>query len=250
MEQRWTPQYITPDQSPPHGVWQEVNPHSLKCRFIRGHVCSHFSLQPLDPFPFKGLSFVDVGCGGGLLSESLARLGASVIGIDAAESNIKIAAIHSQKDPDICNTLTYQHKTAEALCAESPEGFDVVCALEIIEHVGDVPQFLESLSGLVKPGGAVFMSTMNKTLKAYLHTILMAEHVLGWVPVGTHDWNQYIPPKELKDMLQKYGVQTVDTRGFGWQPLNLDGKKWGFSSDESVNYLLYGTKNRNNKDSE
>lgn len=151
--------------------------------------------------PLKGLDVLDVGCGGGLLSESLARLGGNVHGIDAASQSIHVAKEHAKLDPLFSDgRLVYSCVTAESLLA-APKLYDVVCALEIVEHVTHPPSFINTIASLVKPGGLLIMSTINKTYKAYVLTIVGAEYILNWIPRGTHDWNKYISPESLSSLI-------------------------------------------------
>ncbi|KIL69239.1 hypothetical protein M378DRAFT_98583 [Amanita muscaria Koide BX008] len=153
--------------------------------------------------PLTGLHVLDVGCGGGLLSESLARLGARTLGIDASRSNIAIAQSHASADPKLSSTLSYLHSPAEPLLSE-PKRYDVVCSMEVIEHVNDPAKFLETCAELVKPGGHLFLSTISRTPLSYLLTILLAEHVLRLVSSGTHTYSKYVKPSELIDFFKQY----------------------------------------------
>ncbi|KAJ3159322.1 hypothetical protein HDU86_001926 [Geranomyces michiganensis] len=188
--------------------------------------------------PFDGLRILDIGCGGGLLSEALARLGATVVGADAAGENIAMAKIHAQQDPALTQ-LEYRHVTAEKLL-EDREQFDIVCALEIIEHVNNPREFTRVCSQLVKPNGLIFFSTINRTPASYLFTILLAEHVLRWVPPGTHDHAKYITPQEMDDYLVNADCEPLETRGMAFDPLRnrwrlLSGDGFG---DLQMNYIV------------
>ncbi|KAF9435183.1 Hexaprenyldihydroxybenzoate methyltransferase, mitochondrial [Entomortierella beljakovae] len=175
-------------------------------------------------FPLQGLSILDVGCGGGLLSEALARLGAKVTGLDASNENIQMATIHSKKDPllngDGPGSVTYRHQTAEQLLEQGAQ-FDVVCSLEVIEHVDNPAGFLKVLGQLLKPNGDLILSTISRTPFSYLVTVLFAEHLLRMVPVGTHHWSKFITPDELKAGVQDLAkCQVLNVQGIGFNPLS------------------------------
>ncbi|KAI8922999.1 S-adenosyl-L-methionine-dependent methyltransferase [Entophlyctis helioformis] len=174
--------------------------------------------------PFQGLRVLDMGCGGGFLSEAIARLGGTVVGADASRENIAIASAHAAQDRSLSRgpgSIDYRSTTAEDMSAAG-EQFDVVMALEIIEHVNDPKAFVHTCASLVKPGGYIFFSTINRTPASYLFTVLLAEHVLRWVPPGTHDHNKYIAPEELEMYLTVAGCQTLDISGIGFNPLRKD----------------------------
>ncbi|KAG0163866.1 hypothetical protein DFQ28_009589 [Apophysomyces sp. BC1034] len=183
------------------------------------------------PHPLKGLRLLDIGCGGGLLSETLCRLGGDVVGADASSDNIKMANLHARKDPKL-KTLEYRHATAEDLLAAG-ESFDVVLAMEIIEHVNQPFNFLKTCADLTRPGGDLFLSTMSRTPAAYALTVLLAEDILGLVHKGTHDWSKYIKSREMKDAVHSFGEEwTVkDIRGIAWDPIR---RKWTVSEQNGV----------------
>ena len=168
-----------------------LNP--VRIGYIRDRAAAHWQRDALSGTPLQGLSLLDIGCGGGLLSEPMARLGAQVTGVDAAARNIAVAALHAEKQG---LAIDYRQGTAEAL-AESGGQFDIVLALEIVEHVADVELFLKSCGRMVKPGGLLFLSTLNRTAKAWALAIAGAEYVLGWLPRGTHDWKKFLKPSEV-----------------------------------------------------
>ncbi|KAJ3021541.1 hypothetical protein HKX48_008303 [Thoreauomyces humboldtii] len=200
-----------------------MNP--VRVRYVKDLVTSMMHVDPLhdDPAkPFTGLRILDIGCGGGLLSEALARLGAEVVGADAGGDNIAMAKVHALEDPTLAKGLEYRHTTAEQLVLDG-EQFDVVCALEIIEHVVDPKEFTRVCSQLVKPNGLIFFSTINRTPLSYLLTIFMAEKVLRWVPPGTHEHSKYISPEEMKQYLTSADCQPIHTKGMGFNPLT---KQW------------------------
>ena len=181
----------------------------------------------------KKLRLLDIGCGGGLLAEPLARLGAQVTAIDASEKNIKIAKLHAEKEN---LSIDYRFTTAEELNAPP---YDVVTALEIIEHVDHVPQFIETCAARLKPGGMLFISTLNRTAKSYLAAIVGAEMVLRWLPRGTHEWKKFLKPAEIITEAEKHNLQLVAIDGFSFAPIS---QQWKVTKDVSVNYMLVFTK--------
>jgi 2-polyprenyl-6-hydroxyphenyl methylase / 3-demethylubiquinone-9 3-methyltransferase len=204
----------------------------LRMGYIRDHATAHFLRDPASLTPLKGLSVLDVGCGGGLASEPLARMGAAVTGIDASAKNIAIARTHAEAQSV---PVTYRCAPAETLVTEGAT-YDLVIALEIIEHVADVPAFLHALAALTRSGGMLVITTMNRTLKSLLMAKIGAEYVLRWLPIGTHDWNAFLRPSEISLPLQAYGFTQMDLSGMVYHPLS---RAWSLSkSDVSVNYLL------------
>eukprot|EP00638_Chattonella_subsalsa_P002496 CAMPEP_0117752522 /NCGR_PEP_ID=MMETSP0947-20121206/11655_1 /TAXON_ID=44440 /ORGANISM="Chattonella subsalsa, Strain CCMP2191" /LENGTH=271 /DNA_ID=CAMNT_0005571179 /DNA_START=203 /DNA_END=1018 /DNA_ORIENTATION=+ len=185
--------------------------------------------------PLKSLDILDVGCGGGILTESLSRLGATVTGIDPGVENIRAAKMHASLDPET-SSISYKVTTSDDL-ANSGEQFDVVCSLEVIEHVPDPAQFVDTLCKLTKPKGSLFISTMNKTAKSYLITILGAEYITQQIPIGTHDWSKYIPPTQLSECFEKNGVEVVNISGLVYNPLC---NTWRIDeNDTDVNYIMH-----------
>jgi 2-polyprenyl-6-hydroxyphenyl methylase/3-demethylubiquinone-9 3-methyltransferase len=208
----------------------------VRLAYIRDAICAAHGRDPKAPRPLEGIRIVDVGCGGGLLSEPLARLGASVTGVDAAEKNVKTAAAHAAETGV---TVDYRATTAEALVAAG-EQFDVVLAMEIVEHVADVDLFLDAVGKLARPGGLVFMATLNRTAKGWLLGVVAAEYVLGWLPRGTHDWKKFLRPSELVGGLRQAGVAVRDISGVAYNPIS---DKFSLSpKDLDVNYLLWGVR--------
>lgn len=206
-----------------------MNPCRLD--YITEQIAAEFDRDLTAPLPFKGLRLLDIGCGGGLLSEPMARLGAEVIGADAAPGNITVAAIHARQSG---LTIDYRHTTAEAL-ADAGEAFDVVLNMEVVEHVADPPAYLRACFDLLRPGGLMIASTINRNAKSYMVAILGAERVMRWLPVGTHDWRRFITPDELFQMLRAAGLDPVDRKGFVFNPVLW---KWSVSErDLSVNYV-------------
>jgi 2-polyprenyl-6-hydroxyphenyl methylase / 3-demethylubiquinone-9 3-methyltransferase len=211
-----------------------LNP--VRLGFIRDRAAAHWRREPLSEAPLQGLSLVDIGCGGGLICEPMARLGAQVTGIDAADRNIAIARLHAAGQE---LAIDYRAATAEAL-TETGAQFDIVLALEIVEHVADVDVFLHSVGRLAKPGGLVFLSTLNRTAKAWALAIAAAEYVLGWLPRGTHDWRKFLKPSEVVRGLRRAGVEPQEIAGVVYSPLS---RTWSLNKrDLDVNYMLYGSK--------
>ena len=206
-----------------------LNPCRLD--YITDQIAGEFDRDRRKPAPFKGLRILDIGCGGGLLSEPMARLGADVVGADAAERNIPVARIHAEQSG---LDIDYRHTTAEAL-AEANEKFDVVLNMEVIEHVASPIDFLRACRQLLKPGGLHICSTLNRNSKSYAMAIIGAEHIMRWLPKGTHDWSKFITPDELFDLLAQAGMEPVDRKGFVFNPLTWS---WRLSPrDLSVNYV-------------
>jgi len=211
----------------------KFNPVRLK--FIRQTAADHFGRAPRALKPFEGLELLDIGCGGGLLSEPMARLGFTVTGADASEKNVGTASAHAagQNLP-----LTYRATTAEALAAEGLQ-FDVVLNMEVVEHVADVGAYLAACAALVKPGGIMIVATLNKTLKSLALAKIGAEYVLRWVPAGTHDWNKFIAPGDLRKALQQNALTILKTQGVSFDPLAWD---WQLSRDTNMNYMVMATR--------
>jgi 2-polyprenyl-6-hydroxyphenyl methylase / 3-demethylubiquinone-9 3-methyltransferase len=216
---------------PLHGM----NP--VRLGFIRDQAAAHFGLAPRQMSLLAGLDVADVGCGGGLLSEPLARMGARVTGLDPAMQNIAIAKAHAARmELDI----RYLPTTIEDVAAQG-ERFDMITALEVVEHVADVPAFLDALSEALKPGGIIIMSTLNRSLRAYAAAIIGAEYILRWLPKGTHDWNKFVRPDELEAGLEDAGLRVIETRGMVPDPFKSG---WRLSRDTAVNYIVAASKPR------
>ncbi|GGX40082.1 ubiquinone biosynthesis O-methyltransferase [Tateyamaria omphalii] len=216
----------------PNGKFKPL--HMLNpCRldYITTQIAAEFDRDLTSSQPFEGLRILDIGCGGGLLSEPMARLGAEVVGADAAERNIPVAQVHAEQS-DL--TIDYRHTTAEDMAAAG-EQFDVVLNMEVVEHVADPLSYLTACRQLLKPGGLHICSTINRNPKSYLMAIIGAEHVMRWLPKGTHEWNKFITPDELFDLMRNAGLDPVDRKGFIFNPLT-----WGWKlsdTDLSVNYV-------------
>jgi len=206
-----------------------LNPCRLD--YITSQIAGEFDRDLTGDAPFAGLRILDIGCGGGLLSEPMARLGATVVGADAAAGNIPVAQVHAARSG---LEIDYRHTTAEAL-AEAGEQFDVVLNMEVVEHVASPIDYLTACHDLLKPGGLHVCSTLNRNPKSYMMAIIGAEHVMRWLPKGTHEWSKFITPDELFDLLSRAGLDPVDRKGFVFNPLTWD---WKLSDrDLSVNYV-------------
>ncbi|GAB1378028.1 bifunctional 2-polyprenyl-6-hydroxyphenol methylase/3-demethylubiquinol 3-O-methyltransferase UbiG [Pararhodobacter sp.] len=216
----------------PHGKFKPL--HMLNpCRldYITSQIAAEFDRDLTGPKPFEGLRLLDIGCGGGLLSEPMARLGATVIGADAAPRNIPVAQIHAQQSG---LEIDYRHTTAEDLAAAG-ERFDVVLNMEVIEHVADPQAFLIACHDLLKPGGLMICSTLNRNPKSYAMAIVGAEVVMRWLPKGTHDWAKFITPDELYALIRGAALDPVDRKGMVFNPILW---RWSLSDrDLSVNYV-------------
>ena len=221
----------------PYGKFKPL--HMLNpCRleYITSQIKTHFNCDYKDLEPFKGLRILDIGCGGGLLTEPMARLGASVVGVDPVEKNIKVAKLHSEKSG---LEINYMASTAENLLSKK-ELFDVILNMEVIEHVPNPQSYLHTCSKLLKKNGLMTCSTINRNYKSYLFTIIGAEYVMKWLPKKTHEWSKFIKPDELFDLTEKSNLKVLDKRGFVFNFLKWD---WSLSSqDLSVNYVLTSTK--------
>ncbi len=203
---------------------------------IRDQLCQHFGRDRQEKKPLEGLRLLDVGCGGGLVSEPMCRLGAEMVGIDAAETNVKVAAAHAAETG--C-AIDYRHTTVEDLVAANEPKFDAVLNLEVVEHVADVPLFLSASASLAKPGGMIAVATINRTLKALMTAKIGAEYILRWLPAGTHDPRKFVKPSEVVSALSKAGLKIETEKGLTYLPL-LDG--WRTSDDLSVNYMIFASK--------
>ena len=216
----------------PNGKFKPL--HMLNpCRldYITAQIAAEFDRELGQPVPFAGLRILDIGCGGGLLSEPMARLGADVVGADAAERNIPVAQVHAEQSG---LKIDYRHTTAEALAAAG-EAFDVVLNMEVVEHVADPLAYLTACQQLLKPGGLMICSTINRNPKSYAMAIVGAEYIMRWLPKGTHDWARFITPDELYELIRQAGLDPVDRKGFVFNPVTW---QWRLSDrDLSVNYV-------------
>ena len=221
----------------PNGKFKPL--HMLNpCRldYVTGQIAHQFGRDLKTAQPFRGLKVLDIGCGGGLLSEPVARLGADVVGADAAERNIPVARLHAEQSG---LDIDYRHCAAEDI-VQTDERFDVVMALEIIEHVADPQGFAQTCADLLKPGGLMLCSTMNRNPKSYMMAIIGAERIMRWLPVGTHDWSKFVTPEELEAMVVKTGLTFTDRKGMVFNPVTW---RWKLSAkDLSVNYITASVK--------
>ena len=206
-----------------------LNPCRLD--YITRQIAAEFGRDLTGARPFAGLRILDIGCGGGLLAEPMARLGASVVGADAAERNIPVARLHAEQSG---LAIDYRHTTAEALAAAG-EVFDVVLNMEVVEHVSDPAAYLAACHDLLRPGGLMVCSTLNRNAKSFAMAIVGAEYVMRWLPKGTHDWQKFITPDELYALIRGAGLDPVDRKGMVFNPLSW---RWSLSDrDLSVNYV-------------
>ena len=214
----------------PEGKFKPLHKFNpIRISYIKNNIIKSLSLKETADKPLKNVKILDIGCGGGLLSEPMNRLGAEVVGIDASEKNINVAKLHAKKN----------HLNIKYLCT-SPENlslktkFDVILNMEIIEHVENIDFFLKSCSKLLKKDGIMFVATINKTLKSYLFAIVGAEYILKWLPIGTHDWEKFVKPDELVNILKKYNLKLDNLDGMKF---NIVKNEWSLSTDKSINYI-------------
>ena len=207
----------------------------IRIEYITENIVKHFNIKKNKANFLEGLNILDIGCGGGLISEPMARLGANVTGIDASEKNIIVANLHSKKSK---LQINYLNTSPESL--DNVEKYDIILNLEIVEHVNNVNLYIKSCHKLLKKGGLMFTATINRTFISYLKAIVGAEYILRWLPIGTHDWNKFIKPEDLEKLLSNEKFSTVDIKGLKFNPfLN----KWKKSKDLSVNYIISSIKN-------
>ena len=210
----------------------QFNPERIK--YIRDNTVKHFKLTNKDK-PFKNLNILDIGCGGGLLSEPMSRLGGNVTGIDASEKNIISAKIHAKQ-----NNLNISYFCNSPENFKSNKKFDLVLNMEIVEHVEDVNFFIKKSSELLKKNGLMFVATLNRTLKSYIFAIIGAEYILRWLPIGTHEWNKFLTPEELTNFGQKNSLLVEKIDGMVFNPIS---NRWSVSKDCAVNYIIKFKKN-------
>jgi len=210
----------------------KFNPTRIK--YIKENIINNFKLKNKSK-PLSGIKILDIGCGGGLLSEPMSRMGANVTGIDASDKNIKIAKLHSKK-----NKLKINYYCSSPEKLKIKKKFDVILNMEIVEHVEDIDFFLKSCSKLLKKNGLMFVATINKTLKSYIFAIVGAEYVLRWLPIGTHEWEKFVKPEDLKKILIKYDLSLNKLEGMNF---NIIKDEWSISRDLSVNYIAKFIKN-------
>ena len=206
----------------------------IRIKYIKENIINNFKLK--NKFrPLSGINILDIGCGGGLLSEPMSRMGANVTGIDASDKNIKIAKLHSKK-----NKLKINYLCSSPEKLKITKKFDVILNMEIVEHVEDIDFFLKSCSKLLKKNGLMFVATINKTLKSYIFAIVGAEYILRWLPIGTHEWEKFVKPEDLKKILMKYDLSLNKLEGMNF---NIIKDEWRISRDLSVNYIAKFIKN-------
>jgi 2-polyprenyl-6-hydroxyphenyl methylase/3-demethylubiquinone-9 3-methyltransferase len=220
------------DPKGPMRILHKFNP--VRLAYIRDEACRRFERDPRSAQSLAGLRILDVGCGGGVLSEPLARLGASVTGLDPAPTNIEVARRHAERAGI---AVDYRGETVEAVVARG-ETFDIVLAMEVVEHVADVQAFINACARAVKPGGFLAMATLNRTLRSFALAIVGAEYVLGWLPKGTHQWEKFVTPEELTLAIESAGFSVVDQQGVVYNPLR---DQWSLARDVGVNYMVLAT---------
>ena len=206
----------------------------IRIEYITDKIKQHFKINADNLNYLKGLNILDIGCGGGLISEPMARLGGRVTGIDASEKNIKVAKIHAKKNE---LKINYLNKSPEEL--ENKDKFDIILNLEIVEHVENVGLYIESCYNLLKKDGIMFTATLNRSFMSYLKAIIGAEYIMRWLPIGTHDWNKFLKPEELEKQLQDKKFSIVEIKGLEFNPLL---NKWKKSNNLSVNYIIASSK--------
>ena len=219
----------------PEGKFKPLHKFNpVRIKYIKENIINHFKLK--NKFrSLSGINILDIGCGGGLLSEPMSRMGANVTGIDASDKNIKIAKLHSKK-----NKLKINYLCSSPEKLKNEKKFDVILNMEIVEHVEDLDFFLKSCSKLLKKNGLMFVATINKTLKSYVFAIVGAEYVLRWLPIGTHEWEKFVKPEDLKKILMKYNLSLNKLEGMNF---NIIKDEWSISRDLSVNYIAKFIKN-------
>lgn len=217
------------DAKGPFAPLHRFNPARL--RFVRDRVAAHYGLNGNTRAPFEGLSLIDIGCGGGLLAEPMRRMGFDVTALDASSENIGTARAHAEQ---VGLDINYRASTVEQMVEAGEGPFDVVLTMEVIEHVADPGEFVRTCSKLVKPGGIMIVATLNRTLKGLLLGKFAAEYVLRWVPAGTHNWNQFLKPDEIRDMLKSEPLAVTGPFGLSYNPLN---DKWS-EGDSDINYMM------------
>lgn len=216
-------------------LWPLHRLNLLRSDYLKKVICHHFKRDEDRDTPLAGLNILDIGCGGGILSESMAQLGANVHGIDVTDKNIEVARRHSQR---MALPIRYENITAEAL-AETGKTFDVVLNMEVVEHVADLPGFMNACMQLVASDGAMCISTINRNAKSWLFAIVGAEYVLRWLPKGTHQWKKFVKPSELQDMLEKHRMKVIQRSGVRVNPFN---RRFSLTDSLSVNYMLFASK--------
>ncbi|MDB0054114.1 bifunctional 2-polyprenyl-6-hydroxyphenol methylase/3-demethylubiquinol 3-O-methyltransferase UbiG [Candidatus Pelagibacter sp.] len=219
----------------PNGKFKPLHKFNpIRIKYIKENITSSFKLKN-NKKPLEKINILDIGCGGGLLSEPMTRLGANVTGIDASSKNINIAKLHAKK-----NKLNINYLCSSPEKIKIKKKFDVILNMEIIEHVEDINFFIKSCSKLLKKDGLMFVATLNKTLKSYMFAIIGAEYVLRWLPIGTHDWEKFVKPEDLKEILSKNNLKLEKLDGMNF---NIIKDEWSISKDASINYIAKFIKN-------
>jgi 2-polyprenyl-6-hydroxyphenyl methylase/3-demethylubiquinone-9 3-methyltransferase len=224
------------DARGPMAALHKFNP--VRLAYIRDRTVAHFGRDPKRLDSLTGLRVLDIGCGGGILSEPLSRLGAAVVGIDPSDSNIAVAQQHAAQSG---LSIDYRNTSAEALAAHG-ESFDVVLAMEVVEHVADVGLFVGTAAAMVKPDGLLFVATLNRTVKSFALAIVGAEYILRWLPRGTHQWDKFVSPNELEIAIEQSGMQMAGETGVIY---NLLADRWQLGADMDVNYMVVAARNSN-----
>ena len=220
----------------PNGKFKPLHKFNpIRIKYIKENIISSFQLKKNTNKPLEKINILDIGCGGGLLSEPMTRLGAKVTGIDASDKNIKIAKLHAKK-----NRLNINYLCSSPEKIKIKHKFDVILNMEIIEHVEDINFFIKSCSKLLKKNGIMFVATLNKTLKSYVFAIIGAEYILRWLPIGTHDWEKFVKPHDLKEILNQNNFKLEKLDGMNF---NLIKDEWSISKDTSINYISKFIKN-------
>ena len=213
----------------PEGKFKPLHKFNpIRISYIKNNIIQSFKLKNKNK-PLEKVKILDIGCGGGLLCEPMSRLGANVVGIDASDKNIKVAKLHAKK-----NNLDIEYLCATPETFKTDIKFDVILNMEIVEHVENVDFFLKSSSELLRKNGMMFVATLNKTLKSYLFAIIGAEYILNWLPIGTHEWEKFVKPQDLKNILKKYKLNLESLDGMKY---NLFKDEWAVSKDKSINYI-------------
>ena len=213
----------------PEGKFKPLHKFNpIRIKYIKENIINNFNLKNKTK-PLSGINILDIGCGGGLLSEPMSRMGANVTGIDASDKNIKIAKLHSKN-----NKLKINYLCSSPEKLKVKKKFDVILNMEIVEHVEDIDFFLKSCSKLLKKNGLMFVATINKTLKSYVFAIVGAEYILRWLPIGTHEWEKFVKPEDLKKILMKYDLSLSKLDGMSF---NIIKDEWNISRDLSINYI-------------
>ena len=219
----------------PNGKFKPLHRFNpIRIKYIKENIINNFKIEANEN-PLRNIKILDIGCGGGLLSEPMTKLGATVTGIDASSKNIEIAKLHAKK-----NKLKINYVNCSPEKLPEQEKFDVILNMEIVEHVEDISLFLKSCSQLLKKEGLMFVATINKTLKSYMFAIIGAEYILRWLPIGTHEWEKFVKPDELKNELLNYGLVLEKLDGVKFNPIK---NEWFLSKDTSVNYISKFVKN-------